>query len=1051
MSKTPSFKVYDASAGSGKTFALVKEYLKLLFTSTFNDSYKHILAITFTNKAVAEMKTRILDALQEFQFRDSSMFLAIVEELNLDPEYVRKKSKAILHSIMHNYAAFDVSTIDGFNHKLIRTFAHDLKIPINFEVELDTPSLLSQAVDSLIAKAGTNQKLTKILIDFAIEKADDDKSWDVSTDFNNIAKLLINDNDLPHVNSIKHKTLDDFDALKTQLVKRINTIEKQIVKVSENALSLIKNSGLEFEDFSGGKNAYIPKYFSKLKHLDISIDYSASWVVNLEEKPLYPKAKSDEIKAVLDAIKPEIVSAFNQTKAAVFDLKFLKAIYKNITPLSVLNAINKELTTIKEDENKLLISEFNSIISKEIKNQPTPFIYERLGEKFRHYFIDEFQDTSEMQWDNLIPLIENTLSGQNLKGEKGTAMIVGDAKQAIYRWRGGKAEQFIELTKDEDNYPQQNPFPVEKQVVNLKANYRSHKNIIQFNNQFFKYLSEQSFRNTDYSELYKKATQEPMLKPEGFVSIKFLDIQKEEDQNDIYSQAVFETVEKCLTNGYHLKDICVLVRKKKEGAAIAQFLSEKGIKITSSETMLIDNSEDVNLVVNIFRLLINPKNMEAKIKILYHVAALNNIKDKHHFFITHLALSIDAFFKSFTKFSIDVNPSHLLQLSLYDMAETIVRSFNLTKSSNAFIQYFLDVVLEFSQKQISDISAFLEYYDAKKENLNIVSPSNQDAIQIMTIHKSKGLEFPVVIFPYAQLDIYREKGPQEWFPLDKNEFNGFSKALLNFNKDFEQFGDIGEAIYFKHRSEQELDNINLLYVALTRPVEQLHIISKLDISKKDGVPFKTYSGLLINYLIHKGLWNEAQLEYSFGNENKDIEQETTTHSTIETQKFISVAKQDHDIKIITKSGYLWDTNQQQAIEKGNLIHDIMADIKTIADVEFVINDYLNTGVINKEQSTLLTNTITSIINHPEIYKYYTNNYTIYNERDILSKSGTIVRPDRLAIKDNDAVIIDYKTGLSNPKYQQQLEYYSDILKEMNFTVSKKILVYLNQQIDIVTY
>ncbi|MGB6268692.1 MAG: UvrD-helicase domain-containing protein, partial [Olleya sp.] len=900
MSKTVPFKVYDASAGSGKTFALVKEYLKILFTSKFNDSFKHVLAITFTNKAVAEMKTRILDSLKEFSHKDSSMFLAITKELDLEPEYVRKQSIMLLDTIMHNYAAFDISTIDGFNHKLIRTFAHDLKIPINFEVELDTPSLLNQAVDSLIAKAGTNQKLTKILIDFALEKADDDKSWDVSRDFNSIAKLLINDNDLPHLESIKHKTLEDFNTLKTQLIKKIKAKEQLISQLTNDILSKFKYNGLNEKDFSRGT---LYNHFVKASNLDFERLYDNKLADNIAEGKLYTKTLDSAKAQIIDQLLPKIDQAYHQTKEAVLSLKFFKAIYKNITPLSVLNAINKELTTIKEDENKLLISEFNTLISKEIKNQPTPFIYERLGEKFRHYFIDEFQDTSEMQWDNLIPLIENTLTGQNFKGEQGTAMLVGDAKQAVYRWRGGKAEQFIGLTQSS------NPFPIEKEVVKLEYNYRSLKNIIHFNNQFFDYLSEQCFSNSDYSELYKKANQKPFLKQEGYVNLKFLDINKEEDQNEVYTQTVFETIEGCLANDYHLKDICILVRKKKEGVAIAEFLSQKGIKITSSETMLIDNSEDVKLVVNIFRLLINPKNLEVKIKILDYVASSNNIIDKHHYFKTNLELPLQAFFESFKQFAIHCDPSELSQLSLYDMAESIVRNFNLTKVSNAFIQYFLDVVLEFSQKQISDILGFLEYYDTKKDNLNIVSPSNQNAIQIMTIHKSKGLEFPVVIFPYAHLDIYKEVEPQEWFPLDKEAFNGFSETLLNFNKDFENYGDIGETIYLKHRAEQELDNINLLYVALTRPIEQLHVISKLEKPTKEDVTFNTYSGLFINYLMQKGLWNEAQLDYSFGNEKKEIHSEKMAKTTIETKQFISVAKQDHNIKIITKSGYLWDTNQ----------------------------------------------------------------------------------------------------------------------------------------------
>ena len=1047
MSTKAPFKVYDASAGSGKTFALVKEYLKLLFTRKHNDGFKQILAITFTNKAVGEMKIRILDTLKSFSdpeiiSKPNGMFEAITTELNLKPTDVHLKSIALLNTIMHNYAAFDISTIDGFNHRLIRTFAHDLKIPINFEVELDTPTLLNQAVDSLISKAGTDTKLTKVLIDFALEKADDDKSWDVSRDFNSIAKLLINDNDLPHLDNIKHKTLEDFNTLKAELIKKIKNQETLIKQLATNLLDVFKSNGLDAKSFSRGT---LFNHFIKASNLELNNLYENKLADNIAQGNVYTKTLDSAKAQIIDQLLPEIEKVYHLIKDNVTSLKFIKAVYKNVTPLSVLNAINKELTTIKEDENKLLISEFNTLISKEIKNQPTPFIYERLGEKFRHYFIDEFQDTSQMQWENLVPLIENTLTGQNLKGEQGSAMLVGDAKQAIYRWRGGKAEQFLGLTKSD------NPFPIEKEVVRLEYNYRSFNQVIQFNNAFFNYLSNTSFSSIDYSDLYKKANQIPVLSQDGFVNIQFLDLQKEDDVNELFPETVYETINKCLDNGYNLKDICILVRKKKEGVAIAEFLSEKGVRITSSETMLINNSEEVKLVINVFKLLINPNHLEVKIKVLDYIANTNNIQDKHAFFKANLNASLQDFFKSFEQFSVYCNPTALVQLSLFDLAEQIVRSFKMTETSNAYIQYFLDIVLEFSQKQISDLPSFVDYYESKKESLNIVSPSNQNAVQIMTIHKSKGLEFPVVIFPYAHLDIYKEVEPKEWFPLDQEQYSGFSKTLLNFNKDFEAFGTTGETIYNQHRSEQELDNINLLYVALTRPIEQLYIISKKENPVKGIITQNTYSGLLTNYLIDNSLWNDAQLEYSFGKVERQSQHEDKVENTQETDQFISVSKLDHNIKIITKSGYLWDTEQENAIEKGNLIHDIMSQIQTIEDVQQVIFGYIQQGSINKQQAQILAHTINVIINTPEVNPYFTNQYTIYNERDIITKTGNIVRPDRLAIKDNEAVIIDYKTGLPNPKYQQQLEEYSDILKEMNFTVKKKILIYVNDTIKIVTY
>ena len=1039
MQQTHSFTIYNASAGSGKTYTLVKEYLKILFQSNHPEPFKHILAITFTNKAVAEMKARIIDSLKTFSDdtilkSKNSMFESICEELQMEPVKLHKKAVSLLNTILHNYAAFDISTIDGFTHKLIRTFAYDLRLPLNFEVELDQDSLLNEAVDSLIAKAGNDDVLTKVLVDFAIEKADDDKSYDVAFDFNKIAKLLVNENDIPFINGLKDKTLNDFKVLKAQLKKEILDLEKQIVEHAKTVLTLIEEAGLEHTDFS---RSTLPNHFLKASNLDLYSLYSNKLEENItERKSIYNKTLDPGLASTIDSLLPEIEVIYKTIKTQVFHLKFLNAFYRNMTPLSVLKAINNELQDIKEDQNKMLISEFNAIISKEIAAQPTPFIYERLGEKFKHYFIDEFQDTSVMQWENLIPLLGNSLST-----EGGSTMLVGDAKQAIYRWRGGKAEQFIGLFNED------NPFHTNKQVENLPSNFRSFKEIVNFNNGFFKFLSNQVFNNDDYKMLFDKAHQKITKEKDGFVALSFLDIDKEDDRNEIFPEAVLNTITQCLSNGFNLEDICVLVRKKKEGVAIADFLSQHKIPIISSETLLINNSPEVVFINNLLALLIQPKNNELKIKVLNFLTDLFNIEDKHDFFSKYINLSTEKLLNSLENYNIKIDSNSLLQLPLYDLTETVVRKFNLVNTSNAYIQFYLDIVLDFSLKKGSDISGFIDYFEKKKESLSIISPQGQNAIQIMTIHKSKGLEFPIVIFPYADLDIYREVEPKEWFGLDEKKYNGFSHTLLNYNKDFENYGDEGLRIFNKHQSEQELDNINLLYVALTRAIEQMYVISTKDISSKGEVNAKRYSGLLINYLQHLGIWNDSEETYSFGNPKRASESSSSKKETQLQRQFISTAKEDHSIRIVTKSGLLWDTHQQEAIEKGNLIHNIMAQIKTSDDIDFVINDFLKSAVINNEQTFFLKETVLLIVEHPKLQKYYTSNYTIYNERDIISKDGIILRPDRIVINpENEAVIIDYKTGIEDKKHEQQLQSYQDVLEDMDVTVKKKILIYINDDI-----
>jgi len=1045
MQKTPPFTIYNASAGSGKTYTLVKEYLKILFESNHPEPFKRILAITFTNKAVAEMKVRIIETLKTFSSDDHlenpiDMFLDISKDLKIAPKILREKSKNLLNTILHNYAAFDISTIDGFTHKLIRTFAYDLRLPLNFEVELDQDMLLNESVDSLIAKAGNNTELTKVLVDFAIEKADDDKSWDVAFDFNKIAKLLVNENDMPFINELKDKTLHDFKVLKSQLKKDISDLEKHIVEQAKAVLKLIEEAGLEHTDFTRGT---LPNHFLKASKLELNSLYSNKLEDNItERKGIYKKTLDAVIASTIDALLPEIEILYKTIKTQVFHLKFLKAFYKNMTPLSVLKAINNELQVLKEDQNKMLISEFNAIISNEISAQPTPFIYERLGEKFKHYFIDEFQDTSVMQWENLIPLLDNSLSAVN-----GSTMLVGDAKQAIYRWRGGKAEQFIDLFNKKVF-----PFHVEQNVKNLEENYRSFKAVVTFNNGFFKFLADQVFTNNDYKTLFEKAHQNITETQDGFVSLSFLDIDKNDDRNEVFPEAVLKTIKDSIENGFNLADICVLVRKKKEGVAIADYLSQHEIPIISSETLLINNAPEVVFINDLLALLIQPENNDTKIKVLNYLTGLFNIKDKHDFFINHIHLQTDALLQSFEQYEIFVDAQALLQLPLYDLAEAIVRHFSLVTNSNAYIQFYLDLVLDFSQKKGSDVSAFLEYFDKKKDSLSIISPQGQNAVQIMTIHKSKGLEFPVVVFPYADLDIYSELEPKEWFSVDKDKYNGFSHTLLNYNKDFEHFGDEGLRIFNTHQSEQELDNINLLYVSLTRAAEQLHIISTKDVSSKGVVNNKKYSGLLISYLQHLGIWNDAQETYNFGTpkatETKtDAKQDSSKKDMQLQQSFISTAKEDHNIRVVTKSGLLWDTSQQEAIEKGNLTHHIMAQIKTIDDIDAVLENVIKSSAVNQEQAVFLKETVTNIVEHPELKHYFTSNYTIYNERDIISKDGIILRPDRLVINTkNEAVIIDYKTGFIDQKHAQQLQTYQDALEAMDLVVLKKVLIYINDAI-----
>ncbi len=1039
MTNSSSFKIFNASAGSGKTYTLVKEYLKILFRSDSVFKYRQILAMTFTNKAVGEMKERIIDSLIYFSNEKvlenpNSLFIELCNELSLEKKHLILKSKNILRAILNEYGTFEISTIDRFNHKIIRTFARDLNIPQNFEVELDTDTLLNLAVDNMISKTGLDKDLTAILIDFAIEKTDDDKSWDISLDLKNIAKLLTNENHVSHLYNLESKSLNDFKALKKTVIEKAIVLEQKIIDKSQSVLNLMEASGLQFNNFSG---SYLPKHFKNLVDKKFNIKFENKWQQEIASKPLFPKTKTTpEIASIINEIQPQLSSVFHETKEDVFHLKLLKNIYRNLTPLSVLKAIQKELNQIKEDQNILLISEFNSIISNEIKNQPSPFIYERIGEKFKHYFIDEFQDTSELQWTNLKPLIENTLSSEN-----GTAMLVGDAKQAIYRWRGGKPEQFIDLFNKKEK-----PFTVSQFVDDLPKNFRSSKQIVHFNNDFFKYLSESFFNNPSYASIYSQCHQRATNEFDGLVDISFLDIDKEEEKNEVYCQKVLETVKVVLKNGYQLKDICILVRKRAEGMAVADLLTQNNIQIISSETLLLNRSPKVRFVVNMMQLAVQPNNNEVKVEILNFLADLKGTYDRHNYFKSLINLNPSELFNNFKEFDFNI----FIQISFYDAIEYLLRAFNLINTADAYIQFFLDEVLSFTISKQASFVNFLSFWEEKREKLSIVSKEGLDAVHVMTIHKAKGLEFPVVIFPFADLDIYREKDTRKWIKVDPEYYSGFSEMLINLNKDVEAYNKTGSDLYTKHQFELELDNINLLYVTLTRAIEQLYVIGKKNITSKGVVNNRTYSGLLINYLKAINLWENNKLNYVFGSySNPNIKKEDAIHSVIQ-KDFISSNAISHNINIITNSSLLWDTSKKQSIERGNLIHHVMSKIKTESDIEFVLQDLINSGTIAKLQKEELHQTILNIVTHPKLKEFYSANYRIYNERDILTEDGQVHRPDRIVIdKENRVVIIDYKTGNPAPQNVNQLNIYQDSLKSIGFKVSAKLLVYINKNITVV--
>ncbi|MEO8240053.1 MAG: UvrD-helicase domain-containing protein [Flavobacterium sp.] len=1049
--QSPSFSIYDASAGSGKTYTLVREYLKIILSSPKNDAYRNILAITFTNKAVHEMKSRIVGSLSEFTKEEpSAKAIDLMEDLSRETGLsiikIKTKSQSIIKHLIHNYAAFDISTIDKFTHKVIRAFAHDLNLPMTFEVTLDTENLLIEAVDAIIAQAGQDETLTKLLIDFTMEKTDDDKSWDVSREILETGRLVLNENNRNEILHFHDKSIEEFVEIKKKMLVLCKELESENKQFATEACSLIDKNGIDLKSFSRGtfpnhlesicEGKFNPKNKTFHEFEDIAIN------------------KTAKDKALIENLIPELLLTLGKIYKNFEKRDFYRAFLKNITPLSLLNTVSNELAKIQSEQNILSISEFNAIIHREIQNQPAPFIYERLGERYRHFFIDEFQDTSEMQWQNLIPLIDNSLSGLDDLGNKGTLMIVGDPKQSIYRWRGGKAEQFIELSKDVN--PFNNP---DKEIKHLNTNYRSYSEVIDFNNAFFKLISSE-FSNEDYKDLYENHSfQNTNSKKGGYVNISFLPIIEKNDfadeeevveKADLYVLATLNTIQNVVRQGFGYRDIVVLTRKRDQGIAVANYLTEQNIPLLSSETLMIQNATEVRLIIHLLRYLNNSVDLEAKANFLHFLAVNTETEIPIHDFISlGMAQKFESDFERWLlTFDVSLSFEDIRKKSLYEAVEIIISKFVLPSEGNAYVQFFLDIVLERDIRNQAGIADFLSFWDKNAEKFSIPSPEGNNAVRIMTIHKSKGLEFPVVIMPFAEEDYSRKPKDKLW--LDTEDANlDMPKALIDNSSAVESFGESASMVFNLKKQEELLDNINVLYVALTRAEEQLYIISQAIKEKKDGEYPNNMVSFFIKYLVDKGVYDSEKLEYEFGNKTK-LSAFNKTLDLVKTIPIVTEVLNPKNIKIAQREALMWGTHQQEAISYGNVIHEVLAFVKDKSDVDLAIEKAIENGLITYGQKEIVLKTLQEIVNHPEIDICFDGKNIILNEQTIVQKQGKILKPDRVVLTEGkEAYLLDYKTGAKNPKYIQQIQEYQHAIEDLGYKVLKRALVYIGTEIDVV--
>ena len=1029
--------VYKSSAGSGKTATLVLEYLQMCLPNP--SEFKRTLAITFTNKAAGEMKSRIISTL-ELAANGEEYFLLdqIKTNLNFTSAKLKSASQELLSQILHNYDEFAVSTIDSFVHRVVRTFANEMNLPANFEVILDKEDIVPEIVDELFDKVGSDIDLTRIMLSYVMKQIEDEKSHDLGNILSDFVGYNLSEDVFEQKQFLESLKLSDFPPMIKHLVKKQSALKALIEKNAQDAISLFASVSLGFDDLSNKKRG-IFGYFQNLVSLKDDKKLTPnSYAIKAIEEDRWVAAKADQntISSV-NQIKEELKNLFNSIQEITPHYFLVKLINSRIYSVALTTEIQKLFAEFVDRTTKVHISEFNKKISENIAGQPLPFLYERLGFKYKHFLIDEFQDTSVLQWDNLLPLVEESLASNNFN------MLVGDAKQAIYRFRSGEVELFADLPNLYNNDGSQLSNSREQLLKSqfnekfLEVNYRSNKHIVEFNNDFFAFLTQSE--SDRFKRNYKKLEQKVHHKDDGFVSLNIIDAEKAADYSESRLEIIEGFVSRSVEAGFKRGDICVLCRSKQQISEIAAHLISKNYSIVSSESLLVANSPKVSLIIAFLRLLVKPNEKTLLANFVFKHFALLDSEDAESEFKTIVDSKVSFPNAVLKLIGEGRDADSLLALSVYEICELLIKTMHFDNPADAFIQYFLDFVFKTQTAGNFTLNDFLTVWDDKKNKVFVELPEDKEAIKIMTAHKSKGLDFEIVI-----ADLYssrNNKSKDFWAEINIEGEEKLSKTMLPLNKSISSIGM--EDVYDEENEKERLDFLNLVYVTFTRASKALFAVGFN--SKKDY-----FGTLLRNYIEHKVPDIEESTIYEFG-ELKFFPKKKEEDAEKGKEKFILDNMLSADwhsiIKIADAEDIYWEANDfTKPTAFGKLVHKILSEVNYSSDVSRSVAKYGMSGLIDKEEQIKIASIATKVVEHPMLKKYFADGVLVKNETELYDKNGKTIRPDRV-VKDGDKlIIIDYKTGSKETKHIAQINSYAEVFADMGFEDVQSFLVYLGNEI-----
>ena len=1053
--------IYRASAGAGKTHKLTGEYLTLLFSAP--GAFRRILAVTFTNKATDEMKSRIVAELHNLASGAPSDYLqALMQRYELPEARLRKQAHQILIALLHDYSAFNISTIDRFFQQITRAFSREIGLQGGYNIELDTNLVLNEAVDELMNDLAKpeHKELLGWLISFAEDRIEEGKGWDFRQEILSLAGELFKESykAFYRAQACQSDNKQNLSRYKEDLYKVIQSKENQAKRIGEEAMRLMTQHGLEPTDFAGGSRSPLLLFQIWAKGELKAPSDTFRGLADQPEAYSTKKASADLKEQISEAVADGLNDCVKQVidlYEGMTDYFTAKEIVRDYYTLGILTDVAQQINAYREKNNVMLIADTTELISKVIEGSDTSFIYEKTGTQVDHYMIDEFQDTSGMQWDNFRPLVGESMA-QGLDN-----LIVGDVKQSIYRFRNSDWTLLDQQVRQDFNGD-------EVAEETLKDNWRSCHHVVAFNNALFTIApmllqqhyneslessslsqEEQMRFNLQLMRAYDKSYQRippRFAQQAGHVRIDFLEDSEESDWEEQALAQLPETLQQLQAHGYALRDIAILVRKKKEASQVAKTLltykeehpeSPYRYDILSDEALYISSSPTVRFFIAVFRFLCNPRDKALRRLAVYSYRVMCG---------------------TFSTADSDQEQwaSQLLgyaRHALYELTEALFRlvADHISPSEQAFAQAFLDKVAEFTQKERADLNEFLKWWDESGCQQTIAAPEGQNAVRILTIHKSKGLGFKAVVLPFCGWELdHKWHAPTLWCEPKEAPFNQLPLVPIRYGKGLSITHFATD--YFQERLNVYMDNLNTLYVGLTRAKEELVLFAPKPKAASKGKKEETLSS------IGDLLWRSLQLTVAHTREGEALESLpahfdlevgrfewgdwwTTTQKhneqTVEEipmERIVSISPDERLHLRLHGKSYFFDNTRRK---HGTLMHEVLSRIRTVDDIRQAVEGYRMEGVINHEESTLLVDKLSRLLDTPEATEWYDGRYRVLNEVEILFGSGLAKRPDRVMLRGDEVVVIDYKFGQRKLKaHQAQVREYLRLIREMGYkTVS----------------